>query len=113
MSKEIGRRVAYIYQCNCATGGQVAKLLGISCKELIDKQKGKVEFTMPELEILAEKFQVPVSYFTQTFVKENELTSDLCKAMEKLTKNDHDEIIKFCEVLKERFSDDGKDTNPV
>lgn len=101
ISKQMSRKLVYLRESNDLTVEQVASHLGIKSTELSALEMGNSsKFDQKLLEKIATIFQVPVSYITDETVKDDASYGFLARAMEKLSQNDHDEIVKFADFLK-------------
>lgn len=99
--KEISEKLVYLRENNGLTVEEIAAHIGIQVKQLQDIEAGTGDFLNDQLiEKFSNVFQVPISYLTDCSVRNDNEYGFLARAIEKLSKNDHEELLKFAEFLK-------------
>lgn len=98
-SNSTSSKIVYLRESNGISQEDFAASLSIDLVTLAAIEEG----TKPDeklLEKMALLFQVPLSYLTNETPLDDKSLNHLTRAMEKLSKNDHNELLKFAEFLQ-------------
>jgi transcriptional regulator with XRE-family HTH domain len=94
-------RFSYLRENNGLSSEEVAAAVAVTPDNVEAWETGNFDdLNKKTLETIAELFQVPFSYLTDCSVQEGDDVGYLTRAIESLSKNDHDEILKFTEFLQ-------------
>jgi transcriptional regulator with XRE-family HTH domain len=97
----ISNKLKYLRENNDLTIENISAHVGIQPAQLQAIEAGSENLlTQALLEKFANLYQVPLSYIIDQSVKDDNSYSFLTRAVEKLSENDHGELIKFAEFLK-------------
>lgn len=97
----VAEKLIYLRENNALKIEDVASKTGVNVEVLNALEAGKQNPGSDKIiEKLATYYQVPVSYITSKSIEDDKSYDFLTRAMERISKNDHDEIVKFAEFLK-------------
>ena len=96
----VSKKIAYLRENNGLSMDDLAVALKIKISELEAIETGKAGADESLLEEISLILQVPLSYLLEQSVQNNDSLNYLTRAMEKLSHNDHDELLQFAEFLQ-------------
>lgn len=99
-SPSVSKKVRYLRENNGLSTDELATALGITISQLDEIEAGSTQADNSLLEKIALTLQVPLSYLVEQNMQDNASLSYLTRAMEKLSSNDHDQLLQFAEFLQ-------------
>ena len=96
----LSKKIIYLRENNNISLEELSKSLGISVENLQEIESGKIVEDQKLLENISKVLQVPLSYLTEHQVVDDDSLNYLTRAMEKLSQDDHDELLQFTELLE-------------
>ncbi len=94
------QKIEYLMENNNLSINELAEASDIDVSELENMQGDSYILSEALLEKMAIIFQVPLSFLQEDSVQESNSMNYLTRAIEKLSKNDHDELVQFAEFLQ-------------
>lgn len=96
----VSKKIRYLRENNGLSVSDLAAVLQIEATALEAIEAGNAEADESLLENIALNLQVPLSYLLDHRIQDSNSLNYLTRAMEKLTQNDHDELLQFAELLQ-------------
>jgi transcriptional regulator with XRE-family HTH domain len=96
----VSKKIKYLRENNGLSLDELAAALKIASPALEAIETGNAGVDQNLLEKIAHTLQVPLSYLSERRVQESDSLNYLTRAMEKLSQNDHDELLQFAEFLQ-------------
>ncbi len=96
----VSKKIKYLRENNGLSVDELAAALGIDPATIETIEAGNNEADETLLEQIALNLQVPLSYLLDHQVQDNNSLNYLTRAIEKLSHNDHDELLQFAELLQ-------------
>jgi len=96
----VSKKIKYLRENNGLSVDELAAALKIDTSTLETIEAGNAEADENLLEQIALNLQVPLSYLLDHRVEDSNSLNYLTRAMEKLSHNDHDELLQFAELLQ-------------
>ncbi len=96
----VSKKIKYLRENNGLSLNDLASALQIASPALEAIETGNTGIDERLLEKIALTLQVPLSYLLEHRVQESNNLNYLTRAMEKLSQNDHDELLQFAEFLQ-------------
>ncbi|NOU20591.1 MAG: helix-turn-helix transcriptional regulator [Methyloglobulus sp.] len=96
----VAKKIRYLRENNGFSTDDLATELKINSLDLEAIELGNKEADENLLERIALALRVPFSYLLEHRVQDNKSLNYLTRAIEKLSQNDHDELLQFAEFLR-------------
>lgn len=96
----VSKKIRYLRENNGLSVNDLASVLEIKPETLEAIESGNADADENLLENIALNLQVPLSYLLDHRVQDSNSLNYLTRAMEKLTQNDHDELLQFADFLQ-------------
>ncbi len=96
----VSKKIKYLRENKDLSISKLAAKLNVKPSEIEAIENGDVVADEDLLERIALNLQVPLSYLLGHRVQDGSSLNYLTRAMEKLTQNDHDELLQFAELLE-------------
>lgn len=96
----VSKKIRYLRENNGLSLDDLAAAIEIASPALEAIETGDTGIDQSLLEKIALTLQVPLSYLSDQRVQESNSLNYLTRAMEKLSQNDHDELLQFAEFLQ-------------